>query len=253
MSNCPMSTMSISTMSIFTMSISTMSMSTMPSPLHNQHLPISQSQAQYLTLIISPPYHHHLTITISPSPSFYLTITISPSHTIYLTISPSPPCHHFLPITITLSQSCHHNLTMTISPSHLHPFGVTISLSHLLTILPSLSHQFTILLSPSLRRGGRWTSLDTSFAQCFTIFWNIFKKSHRQKWKKHHSKNCIVKSMKCDVFNDVWGFRMDTYSFRNSRFQQANFGPFWKICSTRPQNVLLINLCHRSPEPSEIH
>ena len=25
------------------------------------------------------------------------------------------------------------------------------------------------------------------------------------------------------------------------------------ICPTCPQNVLLINLCHRSPEPSEIH
>ena len=29
------------------------------------------------------------------------------------------------------------------------------------------------------RRGGRWTSLDASFARCFAIFWNIVKTSHR--------------------------------------------------------------------------
>ena len=28
-------------------------------------------------------------------------------------------------------------------------------------------------------RGGRWTSLDASFARCFVIFWNIVKTSHR--------------------------------------------------------------------------
>ena len=27
--------------------------------------------------------------------------------------------------------------------------------------------------------GGRWTSLDASFARCFAIFWNIVKKLHR--------------------------------------------------------------------------
>ena len=30
-----------------------------------------------------------------------------------------------------------------------------------------------------MSRGGRWTSLDASFARCFAIFWNIVKTSHR--------------------------------------------------------------------------
>ena len=30
-----------------------------------------------------------------------------------------------------------------------------------------------------MTRGGRWTSLDASFARCFAIFWNIVKTSHR--------------------------------------------------------------------------
>ena len=32
---------------------------------------------------------------------------------------------------------------------------------------------------PPTARGGRWTSLDASFARCFAIFWNIVKTSHR--------------------------------------------------------------------------
>ena len=35
------------------------------------------------------------------------------------------------------------------------------------------------LLPGWLGRGGRWTSLDASFARCFAIFWNIVKTSHR--------------------------------------------------------------------------
>ena len=37
--------------------------------------------------------------------------------------------------------------------------------------------EFKIMAAPP--RGGRWTSLDASFARCFAIFWNIVKTSHR--------------------------------------------------------------------------
>ena len=35
------------------------------------------------------------------------------------------------------------------------------------------------LMVGRLGRGGRWTSLDASFARCFAIFGNIVKTSHR--------------------------------------------------------------------------
>ena len=42
---------------------------------------------------------------------------------------------------------------------------------------PLLVDSFEILGWPG--RGGRWTSLDASFARCFAIFWNIVKTSQR--------------------------------------------------------------------------
>ena len=53
-------------------------------------------------------------------------------------------------------------------------FQIEISiLTLILTLFAYLS------VSKDGGRGGRWTSLDASFARCFAIFWNIVKTSHR--------------------------------------------------------------------------